>query len=200
MLRGIAAGYCIPTADNLRNIFWSKPSQTLKIHLVASEGGRVSWHRIWPENDAEREQMEYLMTDIFMSLGPPVDSAAILEEFATKWGLTGKNLGELADQLHNQIQHDAKTLHEIRQRIKHVYPSEIKWTDDLDNEQEKTPKQNYAKLHESVAIADNKFQVYSECISSKSKSSKTFSLVRRLTFLCFGDQSTEWEYPAIEIV
>jgi hypothetical protein len=194
-LRGIAAGYYIPSVDDMQKIFWHRPS-----HKGNAANEYVPWHRIWPQDDVIKTQMEDLMTDIFMNLGLPAKNRTVLEEFAHAWGFACGDLETLADQLHHQIQQDAQTLHEIQQRMNRIYPLKFKWTDNLDDESEKDALQNHVKLQECLALANNKFEIYSEFINSTSKASRMFGLLNRLTALYSGTRSVEWNYPAIEIM
>lgn len=198
MLRGITSGYYIPSADNILKIFWSNPPKK-----VDTENEYVPWHRIWSKNISEKEQMEILMTDIFMRIGTTTKSNTILKKFASEWGFkyeySEDNLHSLANQLHHKIQQDARLLHEIRQRIYYIYPSEFKWTDDFDDEPAKVVKQNHHKLHECMAIADHKLQAYTEHQNSISMSSKIFGLFNKLS-LIYPSDSSKWIYPAIEIM
>lgn len=199
MLRGVAAGYYLPGTDDIQKIFWSKPPEK-----IGDENEYVPWHRIWSDTAAEKEQMELLMTEIFMRIWVTSKNHDTLRRFAGEWGFvyefSEENLYSLSDQMHHQIQQDALSLHEIRQRINYIYPSEFKWTDDWDDESVKITRQRNIKLHECVAIADNKLRAYSEHINSISKSSIMFGLFKKLALLNLGNPSSKWIYPKIEIM
>jgi len=201
MVRGIEAGYYIPSADDLRKIFWSKPSKK----ETDDDNEYVPWHRILPENDVEKAEMELLMTDILVNLGMSVEDLTSLEKYAKTWGLAGNDPASWSVQIHQQTQRDAQALSEICNRLKFLYPYQFKWTDDLDDESAKIAKKNHIKLHEYVAIADKKFKDYAETIDSASKSSSLmfgfFSKLSNVHFLSNGcEHRIGWSYPAIEIM
>lgn len=176
IMRGIALGYYVPSADYLQKIFWSQASVN-----VDADKDEVSWHRIWSDNEAQREEMEYLVTDIFMAVGLSEENQVVQEKFSENWGFTRKELEPMADYIHSQILKDAQSLSEIRHRMYDIYPFEFKLQDITDDESTKIMTQTYLKLQEVIAIADNNFRIYSDNINLTSKASIMFGLFNRLT-------------------
>lgn len=202
MVRGIKAGYYIPEADELREIFWSKPSKKED----EADNEYVPWHRIWPENDVEKAEMELLMTDILVNLGMSAEDLTRLEKYAKRWGLAGTDPASWSDQIYQQIQRDVQTLSEIRNRVTYLYSYKFKWTEEYDDESVETARINYINLHDYVAIADNKLKDYKDYFETKNPASG--SLMFGLFSTLCGEHNIHngigntigLSYPAIQIM
>lgn len=194
MLRAISSGYYIPSAEEIRKIFWSKRDEN------ASEYGD-GFHMIAAINEDEQGEMEALMTDILGSFGIEEESRARLEEYASSWGFIGNDPVSWADQMHQQIQLDAQLLTKISRRLEHLYPHEFKWTND--GEVSNNTKRKFFKMQEELMMVNNKFQAYSESINSISKASRIFGLLDQLSYNHFMTNGCEnrigWKYPSVEI-
>lgn len=176
IMRGIALGYYVPSADYLQKIFWSQASVN-----VDADKDEVYWHRIWSDNEAQREEMEYLVTDIFMAVGLSEENQVVQEMFSDNWEFTRNDLGPMADYIRRQILKDTQSLSEIRHRMHNLYPSQFKLQYIMGDESTKIMTHAFLKLQEDIAVADTKFRIYSDYINLTTESSMMFGLFNRLT-------------------
>lgn len=184
-LRGIEVGYYIPNIAQLEAIFWS----TEQI--------------IWTGD--EKEKIGELVTDILSTSGLSNAAATEIKKFARKFGLTGcDNLIELSEQVQKQISSDAYLLAEVLNRVEHLYPIQLKYTNDLDDESIKIAAHSYQKMVFEIGVAARKLQRYSEKINEASNTSKIYGLVERLShehFMSNGcHERVGWDFPTVSFV
>lgn len=197
MLQAISSGYYIPSVDEIRKIFWSNTDEN-----VGEYGD--GYHLITATDEAERADMDAFMTDILGNFGIPEESQAGLEEFAGKVGLVGNDPISWAEQMHQQMQLDAQALSQIKYRVEHLYPNELKWTNDLDDEVKKITNKKFFEMQEELAIASIRFKDYLESVNSVGKTSRIYGLFTQMShnhFLTNGcKQRFGFSFPSVEIL
>jgi hypothetical protein len=165
MLRGIEAGYYIPSEDEIRKIFW--PEKYTK-------GG---FEDILAKDKVEQYEMEALMTDILGNFGASEKNLNAIKYLANGWGFTGNDLASWGEQLHQKVKLESKLLNDLIIGLRYFYPRTLIWTD------ESVDSKNtfqFDELDIQLTKATRMFNDYVALIDSSSKASIMFGLHYRL--------------------
>lgn len=201
ILRAASVGYFFPTEIEMRKIFWSTPD---RLDAVYANNEYVPWHRIVADNTVERDKLEQLITEIFVNAGVAPEAHSEMQDFAKGWGLLRDNLESWANQMHEQILLDANSLENMVKRMAFLYPSEFKFTDDLDDSAAEAAKQAYLGSFNELEMAAKKFRDYSEMVKAGSRASLMYGFYARLSDTHFRSggcvHRIGWKFPTIEIL
>ena len=185
-LRGIEAGYYIPNKAQLKAIFW--PTQ---IEMV------------WAGDEEELIKADELVTDILPILGLSYASETEIKKFARKFGITGcDNLNDLSEHIQKQISSDALLLVEVLNRVGHIYPLQLKFTESNSDKSAKSAAHSFYEMADEIAFAAHKLQRYSEQINAASNTSRMYGVFERLSYEQYREngglgERAGWNFPTL---